>query len=185
MEITLKDINKEIKQYRIERREKEKKRMLDGDCEFYAVLDTNIIVSFLLSKNPNSPIVFLLNKLEGKALIPIYSNEMMKEYLEVLPRDKFNFSKAQIDYVINLILDNGIIIKPNHLVEENFNDVDDIPFYEAVVQANEILKDRDLDCYLVTRNIKDFPKKDFIITAREMMEVMLKKTKEIDKGKGK
>jgi hypothetical protein len=45
-------------------------------------------------------------------------------------------------------------------------DMKDLPFYEVVLEK------RDDDAYLVTGNIKHFPKKPFIVTASQMLDVL-------------
>ena len=47
-------------------------------------------------------------------------------------------------------------------------DMKDLPFYEVVMEK------RDDNAYLVTGNIKHFPKEPFIVTARELLEILEK-----------
>ena len=58
----------------------------------YAVLDTNVLVSALLSSKDNTATVQVVSKAISGELIPVYSNDIMKEYKEVLSRKKFGFS---------------------------------------------------------------------------------------------
>ena len=44
----------------------------------------------------------------------------------------------------------------------------DLPFYEVVLEK------RDKDAYLVTGNIKHFPKEFFIVTASQMLDILKK-----------
>ena len=55
----------------------------------FAVSDTNILVSGLLSKRPDSAVVLTLEALLNKEVIPLYNQEILDEYKEVLHRDKF------------------------------------------------------------------------------------------------
>lgn len=45
----------------------------------------------------------------------------------------------------------------------------DLPFYEVVMKV------RDDDAYLVTENIKHFPEERFIVTARQMLDILDRK----------
>ena len=45
-------------------------------------------------------------------------------------------------------------------------DAKDVPFYQVVMEK------RDSDAYLVTGNIKHFPKAEYIVTPREMLEIL-------------
>mgnify|MGYP002730100083 FL=1 len=56
-----------------------------------AVIDTNILVSALLSKHADSATVKVIEKLFDGEIIPVYSNEITNEYREVLHRKKFKF----------------------------------------------------------------------------------------------
>jgi hypothetical protein len=49
---------------------------------------------------------------------------------------------------------------------EMLPDMKDIPFYEVVVE-----KQMD-DAYLVTGNMKHFPSKPFIVTAKEFLDIL-------------
>lgn len=45
-------------------------------------------------------------------------------------------------------------------------DMNDAPFYEVVLEK------RDDNAYLVTGNIKHFPKEPFIVTPRELLSIL-------------
>lgn len=59
--------------------------------QYYAVFDTNVLVSALLSRNTASPTVTLLDHIFSRTLVPIYNEEILNEYNEVLHRSKFKF----------------------------------------------------------------------------------------------
>lgn len=60
----------------------------------YAVIDTNVLISSLLSKNSDSATVLLVGRMISGDLIPVYSTDTMNEYTEVLQRKKFNFDRS-------------------------------------------------------------------------------------------
>ena len=66
---------------------------------YYAVVDTNVLVSALLTKNDDAATVQVLRKIFAGDVIPLYSIETMAEYREVLARRKFRFDKDLVDYV--------------------------------------------------------------------------------------
>ena len=69
----------------------------------YAVIDTNVIVSALYSKKPDTaPLLILENLFDGN-IVPMYNAEILAEYNEVLHRPKFPFS----DKDIRLVLETG------------------------------------------------------------------------------
>ena len=46
----------------------------------YAVIDTNVLVSALLSNQPEAATVQLMGRLIAGEIIPVYSGEIMREY---------------------------------------------------------------------------------------------------------
>jgi predicted nucleic acid-binding protein len=58
----------------------------------YAVIDTNVLISSLLSSHDDAATVLTVGKLFSGEVIPVYSNEIMNEYKEVLRRTKFHFT---------------------------------------------------------------------------------------------
>ena len=58
-----------------------------------AVIDTNVIVSSFLTKNPLSPTLKILEAVVDGMIVPVYCNEIIDEYREVLNRDKFKLPK--------------------------------------------------------------------------------------------
>ncbi len=131
----------------------------------YAVIDTNVLVSSLLSKKDDSATVQVLGKVIIGEVIPVYSNVITKEYRKVLSRKKFDFSGDTIEYLLSAVEKYGILIdpSPSRII---LPDMKDLPFYEA------LLEKRDVNAYLVTGNIKHFPKEPFIVTPRELLDIL-------------
>lgn len=132
---------------------------------YYAVVDTNVLVSALLTKNDDAATVQVLRKIFAGDVIPLYSIETMAEYREVLARRKFRFDKELVDYVLLAIEKFGILINPSPTAV-TLPDMDDLPFYEIVMERIED------DPYLVTGNIKHFTKESFIVTPAEFLEII-------------
>ena len=120
------------------------------------VLDTNIIVSALLS--PQGLSAKLLNLILDNKLTMVYDNAIFAEYSEVLKRDKFMLDKELVNLIIDFISREGeyIIAEFQNI---QFIDEDDKVFYE-------VYKAGDAD-YLITGNKKHFPKEKNIVTVRE------------------
>lgn len=55
----------------------------------YAVIDTNVLVSSLLTKNLESATVGVIKLIADGTVVPVFSKEILKEYNEVLHRKKF------------------------------------------------------------------------------------------------
>lgn len=131
----------------------------------YAAIDTNVLISALLSEYDDAATVQVVRRMiEGK-IIPVYSREIMKEYQEVLSRKKFGFPQDIVDYLLSAVAKYGIFIEPMP-TDEILPDMKDLPFYEVVLEKRED------DTYLVTGNLKHFPEKDFIVTARQLIDIL-------------
>lgn len=128
------------------------------------IVDTNVLVSAPL-KRKSIPGKIVQAVLAG-IVIPVYSNEILNEYKEVLSRKKFKFSNNVIESVIKAIVDNGIE-RFGIQTEETASDKKDIIFYEVTMDARQ-----EHDAHLVTGNIKDFPAKPFVVTPAEMMRII-------------
>ena len=63
-----------------------------------AVLDTNVIVSALLSKNEDAATVKILDATMDGRITPLYHEDILAEYDEVLHRGKFHFRKETIQW---------------------------------------------------------------------------------------
>jgi putative PIN family toxin of toxin-antitoxin system len=120
------------------------------------VLDTNIIVSALLS--PQGLPAKLLNLVLNKKLTMVYDNSIFVKYLEVLNRDKFMLDKE----LVNLIID--FISKEGEYIIAEFQDVQFIDEGDKIFY--EVYEGGDVD-YLITGNKKHFPNEKSIVTARE------------------
>ena len=132
---------------------------------YYAVLDTNVFVSALLSKQSDSATVQVVNRIIYGEIVPVYSSEIMCEYREVLSRRKFKFEPNLIRYILMAIEKYGIMVNPLS-VDVILPDMKDLPFYEVVMQK------RDDDAYLVTGNLRHFPTEPFIVTARQLLDII-------------
>ena len=135
----------------------------------YAVIDTNVLVSAMLkwSSVPGSILEFAFSG----AIIPILNDKIVAEYRAVLLRDKFHLTKDIVDDVIQALEDQGEYMDTDNMDYE-IPDPNDVVFYAIVME-----KRKDGDAYLVTGNIKHFPQKPFVVTPREMMDIILE-----DKG---
>lgn len=133
----------------------------------YAVIDTNVFISALLSKRADAATVRVLDAVfEGK-IVPLYHEDILAEYDEVLHRNKFHFNEETIRTVINAVKQYGVEVFPQP-TGEILIDMDDLIFYEVAKEKRED------DAYLVTGNQKHYPIRDFIVTPAEMMEILEK-----------
>lgn len=134
---------------------------------YFAVIDTNVLVSAML-KFQSVPGQVANEALLGK-IIPLLCDEIVAEYREVLARPKFKFDQKVVDVFIDGIVDRGIFVDAVP-VEEIIPDPKDIVFYGVTMEGR---KEYD-DAYLVTGNLKHFPVKSFVVTPKEMLDIIQK-----------
>ena len=133
--------------------------------KYYAVIDTNVLVASLLTGRVDSPTVKVMKAISDGTLIPLYNEEIMREYDEVLHRKKFPFTEKRIRPVLASIRAFGLHVNPSP-TDEILPDMDDLVFYEVVMEKRED------DAYLVTGNLRHFPPRDYIVTPAEMMALI-------------
>ena len=133
--------------------------------KYYAVFDTNVLVSSLLTKKRDSATAKVVDAIASGDIVPLYSQDVLDEYNEVLRRKKFSFSEGRISRLLTMLSQYGIEVTPQP-TKQILADMDDVVFYEIVMEK------RDDDAYLITGNIRHFPERDFIVTPAEMMAIL-------------
>lgn len=131
--------------------------------KYYAVLDTNVIVSYFLTRNSGSTIVKLIDSFYKGLITPLYNDAIVDEYKGVLLREKFGIKEENAIRLIEDIKKNGINCQAK-TVSEVFPDPDDIVFYEVALSRD--------DSYLVTGNLKHFPKNGRVVSPKDMLEII-------------
>lgn len=131
--------------------------------KIYAVIDTNVLVSALLSRFKDTSTVQLLQLLILGEITPIYNDEIFEEYQTVLSRSKFGFPDTLIDETLDVIRRYGINSSRTE-ASEQLPDPKDVVFYEVALSVE--------DSFLVTGNTKHFPRKPFVVTPAEMLRII-------------
>ena len=132
--------------------------------KIFAVIDTNVIVSALLSSKLESNPVKVFRAIVQERIVPLFNDEILEEYKNVLSRSKFHLDLPLIETVIKAIIADGLNIDRTPAADIDFPDPKDIVFYEVALSVE--------DSYLVTGNIKHFPVKPFVVTPAEMVRIL-------------
>lgn len=130
------------------------------------VLDTNILISALLSPQGPPAQVFIMTILQPDTELCVSGN-IYAEYEEVIRRPRLGRSAREIEETLRTIRERGFWVKPTEAVHA-CSDPDDNIFLECA-QAS------DAD-YLVTGNVKDFPDTwgaTRIVTARQLLDAVV------------
>ena len=126
------------------------------------VLDTNVLISALWSKNgkPAQILTLILSDL----LILCYSSEIFQEYQDVLARPHlaFHFKEARVEEIFEKIIGDGlsVVVKPSSIP---FIDEDDRVFYDVAKACG---------AYLITGNSKHFPDEPFILSPSDFLALL-------------
>lgn len=133
--------------------------------KYYAVIDTNVLVSAML-KWTSIPGNIIELTFSG-TIVPLLNERIVKEYKEVLGRPKFHLTDEIIDSVVDEMERFGIYVDADEL-DLVFPDPKDRVFYEIVMEER-----KSENAYLVTGNIRHFPVKPYVVTPRQMMDIIV------------
>ena len=134
----------------------------------YASIDTNVIVSAMITHNPESPALHVLEAALDGRIIYLYNESVIAELVEVIKRPKFNIPFEYASIVIRSLITSGteVDVQSHNIAVIDPNDA---VFCDIVLSADIYPDDTS---YLITGNLKHFPKEPWIISPREMVELL-------------
>lgn len=130
----------------------------------YAVIDTNVLVSALITKNPEAATAKVVRLLLDDGFVPMYDADIIAEYEDVLHRSKFPIHKETADALISFIIENGIESSRTSFADL-MPDEDDRVFYEVSLSEE--------DSFLVTGNLKHYPTSPRVITPAAFIDLII------------
>ena len=129
----------------------------------YAVIDTNVIVSALITKNSEAATMHVIRAVLNGQVVPVYNKAILREYEEVLKRKKFHLDESVVDSMISYFMAFGVEEEQIH-TDLAFQDEDDRVFYEVSLSND--------DAYLVTGNLKHYPRTIKVLTPSEFVKLL-------------
>ena len=129
----------------------------------YVVIDTNVLVSAMLTHNLQAATIKVADAVVNGKIVPLYNDEILAEYNEVMHRGKFGFSEEDISRMIETVTLFGEMAS-RVLSDDEVKDPKDVVFYEVALSKK--------DAYLVTGNIRHFPRKPIVVTPAELVEIL-------------
>ena len=129
----------------------------------YAVIDTNVLVSALITKNPEAATAKVVRLLLDNGFVPLYDADIVTEYEDVLHRSKFPILPEVADALISYIVEHGVEASRVNF-DEPMPDEDDRVFYEITLSKE--------DSFLVTGNLKHYPTSPRVITPAEFINII-------------
>jgi putative PIN family toxin of toxin-antitoxin system len=128
-----------------------------------AVIDTNVLVSGLLSPSGNEALIVLA--IHHGLIRPCFSEEILEEYAAVLARRKFAFPPEEIAALIAMLRRNGELVTPVEAPAVS-PDPADIKFLQCAIAARAD--------FIVTGNKRDFPEAHYghtrVVAAGELLD---------------
>ena len=124
------------------------------------IIDTNVLVSALLSSREDSATVIMLMLLLDRHIIPVITDGIFSEYGEVLRRKKFRFPEESVSVLLDEIRKKSKMINPA-ISDADLPDEKDRPSLDALLAED--------DTVLITGNLKHFPRHERIMTARDFI----------------
>lgn len=129
----------------------------------YAVIDTNVLVSALITHNPEASTAKVVESLLERGFVPIYDDDIIAEYEDVLHRPKFPILPEVANALVSFIVENGIEVSRSEFVGA-MPDEDDRVFYEVTLSVE--------DSFLITGNRKHYPVSPRVVTPAEMLDIL-------------
>ena len=127
-----------------------------------AVIDTNIIVSAMISPSGNEALLILA--INRGLVIPCFSTEILREYSDVLLRPKFGFVLDEVDSLLELFRQRGTPVDTRPISQRSPDPGDD-KFIACAIAGKA--------GFLVTDNKRHFPPNQLpgckVVSAREFM----------------
>ena len=135
----------------------------------YAVIDTNVLVSALITHNSLSATAKVVRLLLEGGFVPLYESNIIEEYQEELHRSKFKLLPDVADAIISYIKEHGIETSRTAF-QELMPDEDDRVFYEVSLSVD--------DSFLVTGNLKHYPQTPKVISPADFINVIMESQEE-------
>ena len=129
----------------------------------YAVIDTNVLVSAMLTHNLESATTKTIEAIVTGRIQPLYNPKIIEEYEDVLYRKKFTLDNDYVSQMIRFIIQAGINVERTKS-NEVFSDPSDAVFYEVALSKE--------GSFVVTGNLRHFPKSPIVITPSEILEII-------------
>lgn len=129
----------------------------------YAVIDTNVIVSALITKHHESATFKVLYHVISGDIVPLYNDGIIEEYRDVLSRKKFHLTNSEVNDTIDYFLSKGLYMDRIPF-KETMPDEDDRVFYEVSLSKE--------DSFLVTGNLKHYPVTPKVISPGDFVKLM-------------
>lgn len=104
----------------------------------HAVIDTNVLVSSMLTKNRKAATARLIDALIDNRFCPVYNKDIIDEYAEVLRRAEFHFDTDAVEGIIGIVRENGLYAERTP-TNDPVIDPKDVAFYEVALTKKRFI----------------------------------------------
>ena len=131
----------------------------------YVVIDTNVIVASLLTRNHDSATARVMDAVYSRRIVPLVNDSIMAEYSDVLFRPYLNLDSSKCEFIVSLMTDIGLHLDP---VQSNapMPDEADRVFYEVALAGPAG------DTKLVTGNLRHYPVEPMVVTPAQFCDIV-------------
>ena len=129
----------------------------------YAVIDTNVLVAAVKTTKPDSATSQILSLVFTGVIRPLVSEEILTEYHDILNLPVLELNADKVADVLEKFSEDGLYLGRTPS-SEIFPDETDRVFYEISLSVE--------DAYVVTNNVKHFPKVTRVVTPSEMLMLL-------------
>lgn len=150
---------------------------LDSTKPIYILFDTNVILRSLISEKENNAPKKFLRYIAYGFLIPIYNNDIIKEYERVMSLEKYDLDHNKVISIIAMIKTYGyfvnVIPSTNYLKDET-----DRKMIDAIKQCPKEPK------FFITRDDIDFQTvNEYFIYERKLYKLLVRTYGELEENK--
>ena len=129
----------------------------------YAVIDTNVLVSSVLS-DKDSPSMTVVRAIRDGEIRPVFSSHLLREYRRVLTRKELGINNRTVYELLNLF------DTPAPFGVESIDQGSSSPDMKSDPIFDMVEATRDRGTYLVTGNTERFPSESYVLTPGQMVD---------------
>ena len=101
-------------------------------------------------------------------ITPLLNEEILAEYEDVLGRSKFGFESKRVKLLIQSLEEKALFLT-RVSSNELFEDEDDVVFFEICLSGRS-----KMNAFLITGNLRHYPTRSYVVTPRQMLQIIEK-----------
>ena len=131
----------------------------------YVVIDTNVIVASLLTRNHDSATARVMDAVYSRRIVPLVNDDILAEYSDVLFRPHLKLDSSKCEFIVSLMTDIGLHLDPVQSSVTMADEADRV-FYEVALAGPAG------DTKLVTGNLRHYPVEPMVVTPAQFCDIV-------------